>query len=201
MWDDVFSGNDVDTIFNSFLNTYLRIFHSSFPLKRIITSSKTKVNNWITLGIKISCRRKWELYLLYRNNNDANFKNYYKLYCRTISNVINAAKRLHYDRLIVNSENKMKTTWNIVKSVTGKRSGNKLFESVYINGTLTDNQQLIADSFQNYFLLIVLYSILLIAPLNYICNRSNLSVSFPTRLKYFVVEPLFKKGDNKDIKN
>jgi hypothetical protein len=22
MWDDVFSGNDVDTIFNSFLNTY-----------------------------------------------------------------------------------------------------------------------------------------------------------------------------------
>jgi exonuclease III len=48
MWDDVFSGNDVDTIFNSFLNTYLRILHSSFPLKKIIASSKTKVNNWIT---------------------------------------------------------------------------------------------------------------------------------------------------------
>jgi hypothetical protein len=34
-WDDVFSSNDVDTIFNSFLNTYLRIVHSSFPVKRI----------------------------------------------------------------------------------------------------------------------------------------------------------------------
>jgi hypothetical protein len=36
MWDDVFSGNNVDTNFNSFLNTYLRIFHSSFPLKKYI---------------------------------------------------------------------------------------------------------------------------------------------------------------------
>jgi hypothetical protein len=36
MWDDVFSGNDVDTIFNSFLNKHLNIFHSSFPLKKYV---------------------------------------------------------------------------------------------------------------------------------------------------------------------
>jgi hypothetical protein len=39
------------------------------------------------------------------------------------------------------------------------------------------------------------------APLNYICNRSILSGSFPTHFKYSVVKPLFKKGDKKDIKN
>jgi hypothetical protein len=38
-WDDVFSSNDVDTILNSFLNTYLRIFHSSFPIKKYIVPS------------------------------------------------------------------------------------------------------------------------------------------------------------------
>jgi hypothetical protein len=32
-WDQVFDGNDVNKIFNSFLNTYLRIFYASFPLK------------------------------------------------------------------------------------------------------------------------------------------------------------------------
>jgi hypothetical protein len=36
--DDVFGSDDVDTIFNSFLNTYLRIFHSSFPIKKICCS-------------------------------------------------------------------------------------------------------------------------------------------------------------------
>jgi hypothetical protein len=62
------------------------------------------------------------------------------------------AKRLHYDGLIANSKNKMKTTWNIVKSVTGKRSEKKPFQLVYINGTLTENQQVITGSFQNHFL-------------------------------------------------
>jgi hypothetical protein len=32
-WDQVFDGNDVNKIFNSFLNAYLRIFYASFPLK------------------------------------------------------------------------------------------------------------------------------------------------------------------------
>jgi hypothetical protein len=125
-WDDVFSGNDVDIIFNSFLNTYLRIFYSCFPLKKI-TSSKTKINNWISPGIKISCRRRRDLFWLYGNSNDANLKSYYKLYCRILSSVISMAKRSHYNGLIANSKNKMKTTWNIVKSVTGKRSENPHF--------------------------------------------------------------------------
>jgi predicted nuclease of restriction endonuclease-like (RecB) superfamily len=54
--------------------------------------------------------------------------------------------------LITNSKNKIKTTWNIVKSITGKNLENKLPLSVCINGALTENQQVIADSFQSHFL-------------------------------------------------
>jgi len=32
MWEQVFDGNDVNTIFNTFLNIFLRIYYSSFPL-------------------------------------------------------------------------------------------------------------------------------------------------------------------------
>jgi hypothetical protein len=35
-WEDIFTNSDVNTIFNNFLNTYLRIFYSSFPLKKIL---------------------------------------------------------------------------------------------------------------------------------------------------------------------
>ena len=34
-WEQVFDGNDVNKMFNSFLNTYLSIFHTTFPLKKI----------------------------------------------------------------------------------------------------------------------------------------------------------------------
>jgi len=33
-WDNVFSTDDVNIMFNSFLDTYLKMFYSSFPLKR-----------------------------------------------------------------------------------------------------------------------------------------------------------------------
>jgi hypothetical protein len=62
-WDSIFNSKDVNTMYNSFLNIYLRIFYSSFPLKKVTTRNKHDIN-WITLGIKTSCWHKRELYLL-----------------------------------------------------------------------------------------------------------------------------------------
>ena len=53
------------------------------------------------------------LYLNCRSINDKNLKNRYKKYCRTLSNVIKAAKKMHNDELILKSKNRIKTTWGI----------------------------------------------------------------------------------------
>jgi hypothetical protein len=39
------------------------------------------------------------------------------------------------------------------------------------------------------------------SPLNYICNKSIRSGTFPTPLKYSIVKPLFKKGDRENMAN
>jgi len=39
-WDTVFSSNDVKVMFNSFIDSYLKIFYSSFPLKRVSINKK-----------------------------------------------------------------------------------------------------------------------------------------------------------------
>ena len=39
------------------------------------------------------------------------------------------------------------------------------------------------------------------APLNYICNKSIRSGIFPSRLKYSMVKPIFKKGDSTNMIN
>jgi hypothetical protein len=39
------------------------------------------------------------------------------------------------------------------------------------------------------------------SPLNYICNKSIRSGTFPTCLKYPIVKPLFKKGDKENMAN
>jgi hypothetical protein len=42
-WDSVFGFNDINIMYNSFLNSFLRIFYSTFPLKelRIRTSNNS----------------------------------------------------------------------------------------------------------------------------------------------------------------
>ena len=85
-------------MFDSFLDTCLKIFYSSFPLKRVhITQKKNNNNkNWITLGILTSCKHKRELIITSRNNNNLDLKTYYKRYCKILSVVIKEAKKLNY---------------------------------------------------------------------------------------------------------
>jgi hypothetical protein len=87
-WADIFNiDDDINTMFNNFLNTYLRIFNNSFPCKKFILSHTNQP--WLTTGIKVSCFRKRELYLLSRN---LELTRYYKNYCKILKEVIKLAK-------------------------------------------------------------------------------------------------------------
>ena len=62
-------GTDVNEIFNSFLNIFLRIYNSSFPLTRV--KNNLNQNAWITPGIMTFCKYKRELHKVLQNNNNA----------------------------------------------------------------------------------------------------------------------------------
>jgi hypothetical protein len=89
-WNDVFTDQDIDTIFSSFLNTYLRIFYSNFPKKLI--KNETNCNPWTTRGIRVSCQHKRDLYATLRNNNDPNLKYHYKNYCNILARLLEQSK-------------------------------------------------------------------------------------------------------------
>jgi hypothetical protein len=78
-------------------------------------------NSWITPGIITSCKHKRELYkvLQNNNNNNATLASYYRDYSKILSVVIRKAKRIAYDKLILNSHNKVKTTWGILNKESG----------------------------------------------------------------------------------
>ena len=120
-WDSIFSYNgkiDTDIVFNLFLNNYLRIFYTSFPSRKIIERSNN--NSWLTPGIRISCRHKRCLYLLSRDSGGVILKNYYIQYHKTLTSVIKEAKKDMYNNQIINSTNKMKTTWSSIKAETNR---------------------------------------------------------------------------------
>ena len=83
-------------MFNSFLDSYLKIFYSSFPLKRVHITQKKKNKNWITIGILTSCKHKRKLFIACSNSNNLDLINHYNRYCKILSVVINEAKKLNY---------------------------------------------------------------------------------------------------------
>jgi len=115
---------DVDSLLNT-------------PFQIIIERCNDK--SWITAGI-ISCLCNKELYLLSRVSSDTNLKNYYKQYCKILTDIIRVAKRSVYHNQIINSNNKMKTKWNIIKSVSGRQTEHE-----------TSKYQYSPDSFNNFF--------------------------------------------------
>jgi len=77
---------------------------------------------------------------------DLNYKVHYIKYCKILSSVIRAAKKLYYDSLIQKSTNKVKTTWDIVKSHTNsKMITNKDYKINFKNNHNT------ANAFNQYF--------------------------------------------------
>ena len=89
-----FDENDVNKIFSSFLNIFLRIYCSSFPLN--LAKSKMSQSSWITPGIITCCKHKNELYK--ELNNNATLASYYRDYTKILSMVIRKANIMEHDK-------------------------------------------------------------------------------------------------------
>jgi hypothetical protein len=115
-------------------------------------SLKKTRNDWITQGFKTSCQHKRSLYIHSRSNKP-HMRAYYNKYCKILTRVIKEAKRQHYRRLIEKSDNKIKTTWNIIKHESGKLYPMEQISSVLINKDKVNDSQKIADASNTFFLI------------------------------------------------
>jgi hypothetical protein len=58
----------------------------------------------------------------------------------------------HYKRLIAKSDNKIKTTWNIIKKETGKLHSMEQVPSLLMNNEELTDPKKIANAFNTFFL-------------------------------------------------
>jgi exonuclease III len=150
-WGDVFMESDTNSMFNNFLNIFLRRIYHSFPIhrKRVVTPRQ---NKWITKGIVVSCKRKKELYILSKYTHDQQIKAFYKKYCAILTKVIHTAKKLYYKQTIEKSNNKIKATWHIINEEKGITKRKFAIKKISHNNRLLTNPKYIADLFNNYFI-------------------------------------------------
>jgi CRISPR/Cas system-associated protein Cas5 (RAMP superfamily) len=78
-------------------------------------------------------------------------KQFYKAYCKILANVIKEAKKMAYNKRILKSNNKSKTTWNIINELLGKQHSSKDIQKLTTEGSQLTNQHDRADAFNKYF--------------------------------------------------
>ena len=61
---------------------------------------------------------------------------------------------MEYDRCIINSTNRMRTSWNLINIERGKSMNNQIIQSLNIGGKTTADHQTIADTFNKHFIMI-----------------------------------------------
>jgi hypothetical protein len=113
---------------------------------------KDIINKWITKGIRISCKRKRTLYSLVKKSSDERLKLYYKRYCNILVKVIKEAKKLNYHKLINKSENKIQTTWKIIKKQIAKNQGIDNIPQIQLRNNEINNPTEILHAFNEYFI-------------------------------------------------
>ena len=57
-------------------------------------------------------------------SNNTTLKNYYRKYCKILADTIQLAKRIYYDKLIIQSKNKTRRVWNVIRSLTTRWNDN-----------------------------------------------------------------------------
>jgi hypothetical protein len=110
-WESTYSMNQVNGIFNAFLNAFLIHSESCFSVYYVTGKHKT---DWITTDIT-SFKRKLILYNFSKISNCPLFKSYYYYYCSILKKVTRNAKASYYNNIITSTKNKLKTSWNILK--------------------------------------------------------------------------------------
>ena len=116
-WDNIINHTDVNESFNLFLNTFLIVFESCFPMQYV--TNNVSNNQWITTGIKISCKCKRFFYIMSKTTNCSKIKVHLIQYCSVLQKVIRKAKAMYYSELLSSSTNKSKMSWNIINNEIG----------------------------------------------------------------------------------
>lgn len=138
---------------NTFLKYINEIFEKSFKKKvKMFRSRSTQNLNWITKGIKVSCKMKRFLMPAQGLVNDETILNYRHKYIRIFRKVLRYAKKLAVQSEIKKSKGSSKAIWSVVNKHR-KKVSNTDKEKILLkeNNKFIDSTDTIVDIFADKF--------------------------------------------------
>jgi hypothetical protein len=149
-WDSIMSSSSTQDAYSTFHRTISDLYNTHFPIKKTKVGYATR-KPWLTPGLKKSIRIKNKLYIRQLKSNNLDHIHYYKTYKNNLNRLLKKSERLYYQEKIENNKHNLKLTWKILKDIINKRKNHKRSRKFNIDGTLVENENIIAEHFNNFF--------------------------------------------------
>ena len=112
------STNDVNKSFSTFYNKLNRIVNKHAPIKTISKRKAKQLNKpWITKGLRVSIKKKNELFF-------SGDKSKYKIYRNKILTLSRLSKKLYYHDYFMTNSNDIKRTWEGINMLINRKRNN-----------------------------------------------------------------------------
>ena len=156
-WQSVFSDNsDPELSFSEFSETFLKVYNTSFPIKRKVVKTNIDKNKspWMTKSVLKSVRTKNKLYKAYLINSNKKNQNSYKKYKNKLNHVIKASKKMYYEDQLIKYKHNTKMIWKTLNNILNKKTKKTDLPKQFANNmspNIIDDPIEIATKFNDYF--------------------------------------------------
>lgn len=152
-WSNVYSERNLNDAFQEFHELFCLFYSLCFPvMKKQISGIHKFKQNWISQGLKNSCKTKRLLRCKYYKNKTLINKIMYTKYSKLLKKCIVRSKKNCNAKFINISKNKSKAAWTVIKNeICSSKNCDNISELKLNNQTLT-NPFDIASAFNDYFI-------------------------------------------------
>ena len=113
--------------------------------------STTKINLGYLTALKESIKIKNELYVKSKRSNGDENVSFYKKYRNKLNQLIPTAERKHFHDILLEHKSNLKKSWQVIKAVINKRKYTPVNSKYKVNGTTTNDGNVIANKFNTFF--------------------------------------------------
>ena len=122
-WDYIYSNNDINSIFNYFIDNLIQLYNLHCPMIKV--KEKSKHNKpWLYFSLIKCINKKNRMYKkLIKHWTTEKFK-FYKKYKNILTSLLRRSEYLYYSFKINNNSNNSKYTWSVINKLLNKKKYN-----------------------------------------------------------------------------
>ena len=149
-WQTVLTETDTQSAYSKFHEVISTKYNACFPYRKI-SKKYYKNKPWLSTTLIESIKIKNKLYIKSKRSNGSENMSFYKKYRNKLNQLIRSAERKHFHDALLEHMSNLQKSWQVIKTVINKRKYTPVNTKFKVNGSTTNDGNVITNKFNPFF--------------------------------------------------